>query len=59
VDTCLSCEDTARQSRVMVRRWRILGDFLRPVFQRAACRMFQTYLQRMRLGDEKKKERRR
>ena len=28
VDTCLSCEDTARQSCVMVPKWR----FLRPVF---------------------------
>ena len=28
VDTCLSCEDTARQSCLMVRKWR----FLHPVF---------------------------
>jgi len=28
VDTCLSCEDTARQSYAMVPKWR----FLRPVF---------------------------
>ena len=27
VDTYLSCEDIARQSCVMVRRWRIFGDF--------------------------------
>jgi len=32
VDTCLSCEDIAPQSCAMVRRWRIFGDFLRPVF---------------------------
>ena len=32
VDTCLSCEDIARQSCVMVRRWRIFGEFLHPVF---------------------------
>ena len=32
VDTCLSCEGTARQSCAMVRRWRIFGDFLRPAF---------------------------
>ena len=32
VDTCLSCEDTAVQICAMVPRWRILGDFLRPVF---------------------------
>ena len=31
-DTCLSCEDIARQSCGMVRRWRLFGDFLRPVF---------------------------
>jgi len=28
----LSREDIARQSCVMVRRWRIFGDFLRPLF---------------------------
>jgi len=27
-----SCEDMARQSCAMVPRWRIFGDFLRPVF---------------------------
>jgi len=32
VDTCLSCEDIARQSCGMVPRWRLFGDFLRPVF---------------------------
>jgi len=32
VDTCLTCEDIARQSCAMVPRWRILGDFLGPVF---------------------------
>ena len=32
-DTCLSCKERiARQSCAMVRRWRIFGDFLRPVF---------------------------
>jgi len=31
-DTCFSCEDIARQSCAMVRRWRLFGDFLRPVF---------------------------
>jgi len=28
---CLICEDIARQSCAMVPRWRIFGDFLRPV----------------------------
>ena len=32
VDTCLSCEDIARQSCAMVPRWRFFGDFLRPAF---------------------------
>jgi len=32
VDTCLSCEDIARQSCAMVCGWRMFGDFLRPVF---------------------------
>jgi len=32
VDTCLSCEDIARQSCVMVRRWRCFTSFLRPLF---------------------------
>ena len=30
-DTCLSCEDIARQSCAMVPRWRFLASFLRPV----------------------------
>ena len=32
VDTCLSCEDIARQSCAMVPRWQFLATFLRPVF---------------------------
>ena len=32
VDTCLSCEDIARQSCAMVPRWRFLVTFLRPAF---------------------------
>ena len=31
VDTCLSCDDIARQSCAMVPRWRFLATFLRPV----------------------------
>ena len=31
VDTCLTCEDLARQSHAMVLRWRMFGDFLRPI----------------------------
>ena len=37
VDTCLSCEDIARQSCAMVPRWRFLATFLHPVF--SASRM--------------------
>ena len=37
VDTCLNCEDIARQSCAMVPRWRFLATFLRPVF--SASRM--------------------
>jgi len=37
VDTCLSCEDTARQNCAMGPRWRFLATFSRPVF--AASRM--------------------
>ena len=33
VDTCLSCEDIARQSCSMVPRWQFLATFLRPVSQ--------------------------
>ena len=32
VDTCLSCEDIARQSCAIVPRWRMFGDFLGPAF---------------------------
>jgi len=32
VDTCLSCEDIARQSCGMVARWRFLATFLGPAF---------------------------
>jgi len=32
VDTCLSCENSARQCCAMVLRWRLFGSFLRPVF---------------------------
>ena len=36
VDTCLSCEDIARQSCAMVPRWRFLATFLQPAFP-ASC----------------------
>jgi len=42
VDTCLSCEDIARQSCAMVRRWRFLATFLRPVFSAPAHSTLQT-----------------
>jgi len=42
VDTCLSCEDIARQSCTMVRRWRLFGILCVLHFQQAACSTFQT-----------------
>ena len=36
VDMCLNSEDIARQSCVMVPRWRIFGNFLGPAFP-ASC----------------------
>jgi len=42
VDVCLSCEDIARQSCVMVPRWRFLATFCILYFQRAARSTFQT-----------------
>ena len=36
VDTCLNCEDIARQSCGMVPRWRFFASFLRAVFS-ASC----------------------
>jgi len=37
VDTCLGCEDIARQSCAMVPRWQFLATFLGPAF--SAIRM--------------------
>ena len=42
VDMCLSCEDIARQSCAMVRRWRFLRYFCILYFQRIRCSTFQT-----------------
>ena len=42
VDTCLSCEDSARQRCEMVHRWRFLRHSCVLYFQRAACSTFQT-----------------
>ena len=42
VDTCLSCEDIARQSCGMMPRWRLFGDFCVLYFQRAAHSTIQT-----------------
>jgi len=40
VNMCLRCEDMARQSCAMVRRWRFCYILY---LQRAACSTFQTY----------------
>ena len=50
VDTCLTCEDIAQQSCVMVRRWRSFGDFWVLHFQRAARSTFQTCILNSRYG---------
>ena len=42
VDTCLSCEDIARQNCAMVARWRFWQLFWVLHLQRAACSTFQT-----------------
>jgi len=42
VDTCLSCEDTARQTCAMMRRWRFLRHFCVLHFQRVTCNTCQT-----------------
>jgi len=40
VDTCLNCEDIARQTCAMVPRWRFLATFLRPVFSASRVQQF-------------------
>ena len=40
VDTCLSCEDIARQICAMVPRWRFLATFLRPAFPASRVQQF-------------------
>ena len=42
VDTCLSCEDIARQSCAMVPKWQIFGNFCILHFHPAVCSTFQT-----------------
>jgi len=42
VDTCLNCEDIARQTCGVVPRWQLFGDFCVLYFQRAARSTFQT-----------------
>ena len=40
IDTCLSCEDIARQTCAMVPRWRFLATFLHPVFSASLMQQF-------------------
>ena len=69
IHTCLTCEDIARQSCGMVRRWRFLADFLRPVFSSSRVQHVSdphlklalgphhvqtSSLRRLRLGEEKR-----
>jgi len=48
VDTCLICEDIARQICAMVPRWRFLATFLRPAFP--ASRVQQVSDQRLKFA---------
>ena len=72
VDTCLSCEDIARQGCAMVPRWRFLATFLDPAFPASrvqhisdlhlkfALRPHHVWktsnLRRLRLGRKKRKK---
>jgi len=42
VRTCLTCEDTARESCAMVHRWRFLRNFCILYLQQTTCSTFQT-----------------
>jgi len=42
VDTCLRCENTARQSCAMVARWRIFGDFFASCISASRLQHIQT-----------------
>jgi len=50
VDTCLSCADIARQSCAMVRRWRFLATFLRPVFSASRVQHISDLQSKFTLG---------
>ena len=53
VDKCLSCEDTARQSCAIVRRWPFLrhfASFLRPVFPASRVRHIPDLHSKFALG---------
>jgi len=72
VNTCLSCEDMARQICAMVRRWRIFGGFFCVLYfsepradlqSKFALRPHHVWkcvevsnLQPLRIGEEKKKK---
>jgi len=50
VDTCLSCEDIARQICAMVRRWRFFASFLRPLFAASAVQHISDLHSKFALG---------
>jgi len=58
VDTCLNCEDIARQSCGMVPRWRLFRDFLRAVFSASRAQQYDktSNLRLLRLGEEKRQK---
>ena len=49
VDTCLSCKDIALQSCGMVPRWRLFGNFLRPVFSASRAQQVSDLLSKFTL----------
>ena len=50
VDTCLSCEDIARESCAMVPRWRIFGDFLGPALPASRVQHISDLHSKIRTG---------
>jgi len=50
VDTCLRCEDIARQSCAIMRRWGILGDFLGRAFPASRVRHISDLHSKFLLG---------
>jgi len=50
VDMCLSCEDIARQSCVMVLKWRLFGNFFAPAFPASRAQHVSDLHSKLALG---------